>query len=253
MPKLSIITINFNNLAGLKKTVESVGGPLPLDCEWIVVDGLSTDGSVEFIDYAPFTHKIIEKDRGIYDAMNKGLKAANGDFVWFMNSGDRFHSSDSVSRMIYFIEQFPEIDCFYGDTEFVNEQYEPLGLISKLKPQKFPKNLNKNSFRTGMSICHQSFVVKKSKCDEYNLQYKFAADVDWIIRILKKKPSTKAVDFVVADFAVGGSSYQHTQKAMKERYRILAEHYGWLSNILAHTWIVIRRILFNLKGREQYK
>ena len=157
MPKLSIITINFNNLAGLKKTVESVGGPLPLDCEWIVVDGLSTDGSVEFIDYAPFTHKIIEKDRGIYDAMNKGLKAANGDFVWFMNSGDRFHSSDSVSRMIYFIEQFPEIDCFYGDTEFVNEIRRKFG-FDKTNIEQRPKPRANLRFRLGHErVGHEQF------------------------------------------------------------------------------------------------
>ena len=250
MHKLSIITINFNNLAGLQKTVESVGSHLPEGVEWIVVDGNSTDGSVEYISEAPFSLKIIEKDKGIYDAMNKGLKAAQGEYVWFMNSGDRFHSGDSVSRMLDFLVRFPAVDCFYGDTEFVDEKYQPMGLISKLKPQKFPLNLTKSSFRTGMSICHQSFVVRKSLCDEYNLKYRFAADVDWIIRILDKNPVTMPVDFVVADFAVGGSSYLHTKKAMKERFQILGEHYGYFANILAHIWIVIRRILFNLKGRE---
>lgn len=227
-----------------------MGSLLPEGVEWIAVDGNSTDGSVEFICEAPFTSKIIEKDRGIYDAMNKGLKAAQGEFVWFMNSGDRFHSNDSVTRMLDFLVRFPAVDCFYGDTEFVDEKYKPMGLISKLKPQKFPLNLNKNSFRTGMSICHQSFVARRSMCEEYNLNYRFAADVDWIIRILDKNPVTMPVDFVVADFAVGGSSYQHTKKAMKERYQILGEHYGYFANILAHVWIVIRRIIFNLKGRE---
>lgn len=227
-----------------------MGSLLPEGVEWIAVDGNSTDGSVEFIREAPFTSKIIEKDKGIYDAMNKGLKAAQGEYVWFMNSGDRFHSVDSVSRMLDFLVRFPAVDCFYGDTEFVDEKYQPMGLISKLKPQKFPLNLNKNSFRTGMSICHQSFVARRSMCEEYNLNYRFAADVDWIIRILDKNPVTMPVDFVVADFAVGGSSYQHTKKAMKERYQILGEHYGYFANILAHVWIVIRRIIFNLKGRE---
>jgi glycosyltransferase involved in cell wall biosynthesis len=250
MHKLSIITINYNNLAGLQKTVESVGSRLPEGVEWIAVDGNSTDGSVQYITEAPFSLRIIEKDKGIYDAMNKGLKAAQGEYVWFMNSGDRFHSGDSVSRMLDFLLRFPAVDCFYGDTEFVDEKYQPMGLISKLKPQKFPLKLTKNSFRTGMSICHQSFVARKALCDEYNLKYRFAADVDWIIGILAKNPVTMPVDFVVADFAVGGSSYLHTKKAMKERFQILGEHYGYFANILAHIWIVIRRILFNLKGRE---
>jgi len=250
MLKLSIVTINFNNLSGLQKTVESMGSLLPEGVEWIAVDGNSNDGSVEYISEAPFSLRIIEKDKGIYDAMNKGLNAAQGEYVWFMNSGDRFHSGDSVSNMLDYLVRFPEVDCFYGDTEFVDEKYEPMGLISKLKPQKFPKVLNKNSFRTGMSICHQSFVARKSICEEYNLNYRFAADVDWVIRILDKNPVTMSVDFVVADFAVGGSSYQHTKKAMKERYQILGEHYGFFANLLAHIWIVIRRIIFNLKGRE---
>jgi hypothetical protein len=102
-----------------------------------------------------------------------------------------------------------------------------------------------------MNLCHQSFIVRRSLCDPYDLQYKQASDIDWIINILKKKPSAFRCDFILSNFEVGGSSYQHTQKAWKERFDVLTKHYGLLPNLLAHVWIIIRRVLFNLKLKLQ--
>ncbi len=248
--KISIITINFNNLGGLKRTVESV---IPQkqkeEIEWVVIDGGSKDGSVEYLKSmeSHFQQLVIEKDTGIYNAMNKGLNKATGEYVWFLNSGDTLNNSDVYTHVLNVLND--AVDCVYGDTLFVDEDGKELGKISELKPQPFPKSLDFESFRFGMNICHQSFIARKSLCEPYDEKYRLAADVDWVIKILKKRPVCKVVPGIVANFEVGGSSYQHTKKAWKERFAVLSNHYGLLPNLFAHGWIVFRRIWFNLKLR----
>jgi hypothetical protein len=180
--------------------------------------------------------------------MNKGMAQATGDFLWFLNSGDRLAHPIVLGSVIAQMQANPA-DVYFGDTLFVDTEGRDLGLISEKKPQPFPEKLDRNSFRFGMNICHQSFIAKKEFCEPYNTQYRLAADVDWIIRILNKNPVSHRFSLVVSKFEVGGSSYEHTQKAWKERYAILSKHYGSFSNLLAHIWIFVRRIIFNLKGK----
>ncbi len=246
---ISVITINFNHLEGLKNTFHSIVSQTDrLRLEWIVVDGNSSDGSAEFLNQNAdnFDVLVIESDKGIYDAMNKGLQLATAPYVWFMNSGDTMHSKDSAAAAIHLIEN-EKPDVVYSDTMFVTPEMEQIGKISELKPQPFPSKLTFGSFRFGMNICHQSFIVKKSLTSTYHLEYRQAADVDWIIQILKKNPNTAISETLLSNFEVGGSSYQHTKKAWKERFNVLTKHYGLLPNLLAHVWIIIRRVFFNLK------
>ena len=105
--KISVITINFNNCKGLIKTYDSLRIQIELKAvEWIVVDGNSTDGSIDFLHSisSEIDKLIVESDKGIYDAMNKGLSAATGEYVWFMNSGDSFYNDLSVHRVCNAIE-----------------------------------------------------------------------------------------------------------------------------------------------------
>lgn len=250
MPKiLSIITINYNHLNGLVKTCNSVIPQRNInEVEWIVIDGNSTDGSVDYIkqNADQFDSIVIESDKGIYDAMNKGLHKCTGEYVWFLNSGDSVHGSNTISGVVNAIKN-SAADIIFGDTMFVNSEGKEIGLISKLKPQPLTNKLVAGSFRFGMNVCHQSFIAKRSICPDYNTNYRYAADVNWIIDILRQNPSSQKTDFIISNFEIGGSSYQHTNKAWKERFGVLSEQYGLIPNILAHGWIVIRRVLFNLK------
>lgn len=256
-PLISVITINFNNNSGLIRTSESVlKQSSKKEIEWIVVDGNSTDGSVEYLSEIQqhIDVLMVESDQGIYDAMNKGFNASSGDYVLFLNSGDTFHSADVIALTLGFIHEVESISgvrpqALFGDTQFVTPKGEPIGLISKLKPQPFPTELTGRSFRFGMNICHQSLFLHRSVFVPFNnKRYRLAADVDAIIASLKKL-STPGLNmgFVVSDFEVGGSSYQHTKKAWKERFEILGNHYGPMENLLNHAWILIRRVLFDLK------
>ena len=240
---LTLITINYNNLEGLRATVASVVNQnAPKKWHWIAIDGGSTDGSKEYLEANSelFDLWVSEPDKGIYDAMNKGLQQVKQGFVWFLNSGDRLHGTNAIAEVLGAMEMHPQADCFYSDTYFVDEQYRELGLISALKPQKFPKKLTFESFRYGMNICHQSFVVRRSLAPLYKLEYRQAADIDWILEILKKRPVCVHIPSVLSEFQTGGSSSQHARKAMKERYKILQSHFGFLPNLWAHAWIVLR-------------
>lgn len=246
---ISLITINYNHLKGLEKTFESVVSQSDRsEIEWVIVDGNSTDGSADWLRQRAQEFQVlsIESDKGIYDAMNKGLKLATGDYVWFLNSGDSLHSKDVLKDVCRTLRE-TKVDVVFGDTMFVDSTGMELGLISKLKPQTLPLHLDRNSFRFGMNLCHQSFIARKSLCPMYNITYKQAADVNWVIDVLKHNPSNVRTNFVIANFEVGGSSYQHTQKAWKERYTVLQNQYGFVPNLMAHAWIFIRRILFNIQ------
>lgn len=245
----SIVTIHYNDLEGLRRTADSVLSQTNRSSfEWIVIDGGSTDGSVAYLESLGDQIDVLvsEKDGGIYDAMNKGLARCKGVYVWFMNAGDTIHAADVVEKLV---EELPaELpDVIFGDTEFMDEAGRPVGLISKLKPQPFPKRLHAGSFRYGMNICHQSFLAKLRLAPSFDLQYRQAADVDWIIQILKRMQGNSfRSSLVISNFELGGSSAQHTQKAWKERYLVLEKHYGWFPNLMAHGWILLRRLLFKL-------
>ena len=247
---LTIITINYNNLNGLKATVQSVlEQNAPKNWAWVLIDGASSDGSKEYLSdmTSHFDYFISEPDLGIYDAMNKGLKQVKNGFVWFLNSGDRLHGKNAINDVLQAIDNYSEVDCFYSDTYFVDEAYNRIGLISDLKPQKFPLELTFESFRYGMNICHQSFIVKRTLAPLYNLKYRQAADINWILEILKNHPKCKQIQSVLSEFQTGGSSTQNARRAMKERYKILERHFGFIPNLLAHFWIVLRHFLFRRK------
>jgi glycosyltransferase involved in cell wall biosynthesis len=221
------------------------------------VDGGSTDGSLEYLrsQEAQIDVLVSEPDKGIYDAMNKGYGLSTGNYLLFLNSGDSFHAPGVMASIVGFINEYKHIhagkepEALFGDTQFVTPTGEPIGLISRLKPQPFPSSLTYKSFRFGMNICHQSLLLHREVFVPFNAEmYRLAADVDSIIASLKRLsvPGLN-LGIVVSDFEVGGSSYQHTKSAWKERFSILSNHYGLVSNCINHGWILIRRALFSLK------
>lgn len=247
-PLISIVTINYNNLKGLTKTVESVKSQTILrNTEYIVVDGGSKDGSVEFISQNKelFSTIIAEKDKGIYDAMNKGLAAAKGKYVWFMNSGDCMNNSNAVELVLEATKSNP--DVIYGDTMFVDENNIEHGLMSKVTHKKLPQSLGPNSFKYGMNVCHQSFIAKKELAVPYNLSFKHVADIDWIIHILKKTKTSVCLPIVIANFELGGHSVQNQKDGLKERFMVLMNHYGFTQTVFSHAAIALKSARFKLK------
>ena len=240
--RLSVISIAYNNLKGLQKTLAVFNGQNFLqDIEILIVDGGSKDGTKEFLETQSLSKNwVSEPDKGIYNAMNKGLSMAKGDYVWFLNSGDYVEDFSLIEKLLNVLKQEP--DAVYGETMMVDVEGKHLGLRSVFTTRKLPDNLNWTSFRLGMNVGHQSFVVKRSLALLYNEKYRYVADIDWMIRCLKACKNVVNLDAVLACFTVDGFSSVQRKASNKERYEVLKEHYGFLPNAFAHLGIVLRKL-----------
>lgn len=240
MSLVSVITVNFNNEKGLSRTIQSVCSQQEIECiEFVVVDGGSTDGSLEKIRNSPCVAKwVSEPDKGIYDAMNKGLKMASGDYVWFVNGGDLIFSETTVIELKKILVTNP--DVVYGETMITDANHKLIGTRSKVTTRKLPEMLHWKSFQMGMSVGHQSFIVKRDIASEYNLKYKHVADIDWMISCLKKSQKVIQAPFILSVFEDGGYSSQNRLNSNFQRFFVLWHHYGILQTIKSHFFIFLR-------------
>jgi len=231
-PKLSVITIVYNNARDIERTMLSVLNQTYANIEYIIIDGLSTDGTLDIIHkYDDKISKLIsERDKGIYDAMNKGLSVATGDYVLFMNSGDELFADDTVAKIFATAEN---ADIYYGETEMIDDAGNSLGQRRHKAPQQF----NWRGFKFGMSISHQAIYIKRSIIEPYNLQYQLSSDIDWIIRAAKKAEKIVNVNQYVAKYLVGGMSKKRHRQSLKERFDIMKQHYGLVLTVFNHVII----------------
>ncbi|HHB78516.1 MAG TPA: glycosyltransferase [Saprospiraceae bacterium] len=250
-PKITIITVTYNCEQVIKKTIDSVLSQTYGAIEYIIVDGASKDNTFSLVQaYGSRIHKAIsEPDKGLYDAMNKGLSLATGDFVWFVNAGDRIHSEDTVEKMMQFYES--DTDVLYGEVMMMDTNGQELGTRSEFTTQKLPKNLHWQSLRRGMVVSHQGFLPRLSITKPY-IENNLAADIDWVIEALKKSRKNTFVPLVLADFEIGGTSRQHHQQSLQNRYAVLRKQYGFWPNLWNHGWIVLRAIGYRILGKARY-
>ncbi|MDB5287959.1 MAG: glycosyl transferase [Mucilaginibacter sp.] len=244
-PTLSVITIVYNNVRDIERTMLSVLNQTYRQIEYIVVDGASTDSTLDIIKRYEnrIASLISEEDNGIYDAMNKGLKLATGDYVIFMNSGDEFYANDTVEKVFASAD---DADIYYGETEMINDQLQSLGE----RRHKAPENFTWRSFNYGMSISHQAIYIKRSLTEPYDPKYQLSADIDWIIRAAKKAKRIVKVNGYVAKYLVGGMSKTKHRQSLAERFDIMKRHYGLGPTVLNHVvitfnlgwyWLINRR------------
>lgn len=216
--KLSIITINFNNLAGLKRTYDSVVCQTWTDYEWIVIDGGSTDGSREFIEehQDKFAYWCSEPDKGIYNAMNKGIRKSKSKFLNFMNSGDAYHDENVLSSV--FSKNVPvDADVLYGNYYDIYED-------GRIIPQQLPDVLD-FAFLMRRPINHQSTFIKRELFSDelYDESYKIIADGKAFMQWMMKGAKFFHLDTFVADFYMGGGHNQNTETITLERKRVIDE------------------------------
>jgi len=238
-PVFTIITVTYNAEQWLERTILSVLGQSYPAIEYIIIDGGSTDKTIQIIQQyiSGIAYTVSEVDHGLYDAMNKGLKRATGDYVWFINAGDTLYSSDIIQTIVNKISKRKKLpDILYGETEIIDTKGRSLGK----RRLKAPKELTWKKFRMGMLVCHQSFVVKKSIAPEYNLQYRFSSDFDWCIRCLKKSKKNINTHLILSCFLTGGMTSANRKASLKERYHIMCQYYGRLSTSILHIWFFIR-------------
>ena len=237
-PLISVITVTYNAASVIDKTMKSLDIQTFKDFEHLVIDGKSKDDTLKIINHfsLPQTHIISESDKGLYDAMNKGLRLAKGKFVLFLNAGDAFHSNDTLSN--YAEQAKKNADIIYGDTVIVSPEGEVLGPRHLSVPDK----LTNKSFANGMLICHQAFMIKKELASEYNLRYRFSADYDWCIRSIKKSNPSKRINLnqVTIEYLSEGLTDKNKWKSLRERFKIMSHHYGFIPTLFNHFRFVIR-------------
>lgn len=237
-PLISIITITFNAESEIGPTLESLNRQTFRNFEHLVIDGASSDNTLSIVkEMSPDSIVISEPDKGLYDAMNKGLRAAKGEYVLFLNAGDSLHSSDILQR--YADRQGANI--IYGDTIIVDSER------NFIKPRHLsaPKKLTFKSFSKGMLVCHQAFMVRRSIAPEYDLQYRFSADYEWTLKCLRSSDPTHNVNIeaIAIDYLSDGLTDKNHKASLKERYRIMCRYYGTVPTILRHIGFAVRSIL----------
>lgn len=248
---ISIITITYNAEQFLERTIQSILAQTDQDFEYIIVDGKSKDGTL----WVASTYKnrvnqlISEPDKGLYDAMNKGLKLAKGDFVWFMNAGDEINDNQAVEKIYQAISD--KTDVLYGDTFFVDDDGNIQGLRSEITPHRLPKDLKWQDMKLGMLVCHQAFIARKSIAPLY-MKNNLSADIDWEIECLKRANKVQYLDFVVAKYLTGGVSNQQLKRSLLDRYEVLKKHFGVIGAIIAHVQILWRGVSLIAKKRGKY-
>ena len=256
MPTFSIITVVYNGEALLAGTMESVLRQTYPDIEYIVVDGASKDGTVKIIqEYEakmPYLRWISEPDRGLYDAMNKGLRMATGDFVQFLNAGDWLYAPDTLEQMAAKIS--PQTGVLYGETMLVDDARIPQGTMSELSTRQCPTHLNWKKYLGGMLVVHQSFVPRRNLAPEYRASAELCADYDWCIEILKKSPENVHIGGIVTNYLMGGLSKKRHQQSLRNRFDVMRHHFGLIPTVFAHVWVLIRALLHRIRrgGKPRY-
>jgi glycosyltransferase involved in cell wall biosynthesis len=253
MPIISIITVVYNGEKILENTILSVVNQTYPNVEYLVVDGNSKDNTLAIIQrYNKQIAKwISESDKGLYDAMNKSLEMATGDFVLFMNAGDEFSNTTVLEQV--FSKYDNKTDVLYGEVMMVDENRKPIGTRTEITTRKLPKKLTWKSMKLGMVVCHQAFIPRRELCPKY-IDHNLSADIDWVIKILKKSRKNTNTEIVIADFLIGGVSKQRHRESLNNRYAVLQNHFGVIPNFFNHILITIRAVWFKIAriGKRSY-
>lgn len=259
MIKFTVITVTYNAGDTIRQTIDSVFAQTYTRVEHLIIDGCSSDNTMAEIQHyverntnERHPHQIVlvrEPDNGIYDAMNKGLAIAKGDYVVFLNAGDRFHSTNVLDEIATQVEghynpsRQPAV--VYGETDLVDNE----GCFLRHRRLKAPERLTSQSFINGMLVCHQSFYVRMdiARALPYDLRFRFSSDYDWCIRVMRRAErrglALHNTKIILTDYLAEGMTTRNHRSSLMERFHIMAKHYGWLKAISAHAWFVIRAII----------
>lgn len=258
MITFSVVTITYNAAAVLRPTLDSVMMQDYPNVEHLIIDGASTDDTLAIAkayqkqsDEAENGHVVriqSEPDKGLYDAMNKGLRLATGDYIVFMNAGDRFPEADTLDKVMLAAvvgdgEERPAV--LFGNTDIIDDKGNFL-YHRRLSP---PERLTWRSFRYGMVVCHQAFYARTdiARSLPYDTTFRYSADVDWCIRVMKEGERQhlllRNIHAVVANYMEEGQTTIHHKDSLKERFEVMRRHYGLLTTVLLHAWFAVRKLL----------
>lgn len=234
-PLISIITVIFNGEQYLEETIQSILNQTYDNVEYIVIDGGSTDGTLDIIKKYDnqIDYWVSEKDSGIYDAMNKGIRMSTGKWLNFLNGGDRYYSNNVLTN-IFTQNDTSLYNLIYGDFYIVGRDSTPIRILEAEK-------LTTKSIKKGMIINHQSIFVRKKHTPLYNLKYKYKAEWNWLIDIIYEQDIKKIfyTGFPIVYYQLGGFSAQGFNKDFKEYLDIKYNRFG-INSIIQDTLYILR-------------
>lgn len=237
-PLISVITITFNAQDTIGATLESIHSQLFKDYEHIIIDGASSDDTITLARKFSNVRILSERDQGLYYAMNKGLDMARGKYLLFLNSGDTFHNSDTLGA--YADRARRGDDIIYGDTVIVDNDRHIIGR----RHLTAPPTLTFESFAKGMLVCHQAFMVKRELAPKYDVRYRYSSDYDWTVRCIKNADPRNCTNLqlITIDYLSDGLTDKNKFKSLRERYRIMSQHYGGVSTFFRHIEFIFRAL-----------
>lgn len=223
-PKISIITINFNNKSGLERTFESVFSQTFKEFEYIIIDGGSTDGSKELIEKhsEKITYWVSEPDKGIYNAMNKGIKAVNGDYLLFLNSGDEIYEISTLEKCAPILNS---AEIISGNLKIVDLDKEKIG--------ETPQSLSFKLFYEN-TLWHPCTFIKNDAFEKvglYDENLKIVADWKWfLMAVCHYNLTYKSIDDVISIFYLDGISEDSNSRPIikEERRKVLENSFPFL-------------------------
>lgn len=229
--KVSVITVVYNAVEEIERTIRSVASQIYYDYEYIIIDGKSTDGTLGVIEKYKnnISMLISEKDNGIYDAMNKGAKYAHGEWIVYMNAGDTFANRNTLMEIFGGNNNLTDIDIIYGD---MRSCYVAAPLIIHAKPLK--------TLKYRMAFCHQSSYIKSDimKTHPFDLRYKYVADFNLFHKLFLENKNFLYIPIVMTNYyPEGGLTNNHILSVMREENEISGiKDLKWLRH-LVYTYI----------------
>jgi glycosyltransferase involved in cell wall biosynthesis len=240
LPLVSIITVVYNAEQYLERTILSVIGQKYPAVEYIIIDGGSKDGTMNIVKKyeANITKWISEKDKGIYDAMNKGLAIASGEWVNFLNGGDAFYDEHTLHNL-FGKEDTSRYNFIYGDSINIKENF-----TNYIKPKK----LSKRSLKWSLGLCHQSVFVRKTVSPMYDTAYRYKAEYNWVIDIVDgiQEDTIKYFPVPVVYYSLGGFSEKGMLPNLSEFIQITRKRFG-LGQVILNSLTYVKTYLRHIK------
>lgn len=272
-PKITVITVVYNDAKNLERTFESIRNQINRDFEYIVIDGCSKDGTLDTIrkNEDLISHWISEPDEGIYDAMNKGIRLANGQYLNFMNAGDSFFEPTTIEDVCNALDQKPNTDILYGKvvklsseaSQFYYEKGEPL---------------SNQSFFLSTPMCHQTMFIAKhlfnqSAVGQYDLSFKAGVFYEWLAKYYSFRRELSRIYYLNKRLAIyldGGYSFRVKRQIDIDRMKSVHRHFnvkytllnflrfcveyikGWLLPLVEHFELLdtYRKLKYGSKNKE---
>lgn len=246
-PLFSIITVAYNAASTINATLDSVYGQTFENYEHLIIDGASTDSTVDIVDTYnnPKSVVISEKDDGIYDAMNKGMSIAKGEYLIFLNAGDRFPESHTLAHYASAIIENDYPGIVYGQTRLVDIHGNYVGE----RHLKAPENLTLDSFKNGMMVCHQAMAVNHKIALLFNRKYNYSSDYEWAIVCLQHSRKNIYLDEYTVDYLCEGATTTHHKESLHERFCIMCTYYGVVPTLLRHIKFGFRYLMRRRRAR----